>query len=176
MARIYTAWVHNTDLPSMTWYIQPEYTILTYLPWPDIYSLSTQYWLTFHDQNIYSLSTQYWHTFHGQIYTAWVHNTDLPSMTWYIQPEYTILTYLPWPEYIQPEYTILTYLPWPEYIQPEYTILTFATSRYKPLKSTCYVNLLSKLSIIFLRNEELLFSLSFRYYTQTFFCYKINKL
>ena len=102
MARIYTARVHNTDLPSMARYIQPEYTILTYLPWPE-----------------------------------------------YIQPEYTILTYLPWPEYIQPEYTILTYLPWPEYIQPEYTILTFATSRYKPLKSTCDVNLLSKLSIIF---------------------------
>ena len=50
----------------------------------------------------------------------------------------------------------------------------------KCLKSTCDVNLLSKLSIIFkewrvMNNGELLFSLYFRYYnTQTFFCYKIN--
>ena len=52
--------------------------------------------------------------------------------------------------------------------QLEYNTLKYSGFNYNNLKSTCYVNLLSN-SPLYFRNGELLFSLYFRYYTQTFF-------
>ena len=52
--------------------------------------------------------------------------------------------------------------------QLEYNTLKYSGFNYNNLISTCYVNLLSN-SPLYFRNGELLFSLYFRYYTQTFF-------